>query len=680
MTRFFITTPIYYINAEPHLGHAYTTMVADAAARAHRLRGEDVFFLTGTDEHGQKVERAAQKAGLNANAFADQVAQKFRDLLPVLNISNDAFIRTTEPRHHAASQALWRRVRERGHIYKDRYEGWYCTVDEVFVPETQLVNDRCPICGNAVEKIAEESYFFRLSDFRDRLLKHYHDNPEFVTPKARRNEMISFLEAGLEDLSVSRTSFTWGIPVPDDPAHVMYVWFDALTNYMTASGYGSEDPAAVKRFEHYWPADVHLIGKEIVRQHAIYWPAFLLAAEMPLPRQVVSHGWWLMEGAKMSKSKGNVVRPQGYIDRFGLDALRYFVFREMVFGQDASFTDEAFLTRYNSDLANDLGNLVSRATTMIHRYCGGRVPAADVVIQSRTEERELGMALEGLIESVKSAVGSFQFSFALREIWDVIGAINRYIVTREPWVLAKDPAKRGELETALHVSADAVRVIAELIRPFMPESGERTLRMLGIEPSATAWATLTHGSLKPGTQMGPTSALFPRIEIPLEELQQMAADNEPKPSAIPPVAIGAPALVPIVPQASPVPTAAGANPTPPLAPAAPAADNRISIDDFMKVELRVAKVLTAERVEKSKKLLKLSVDVGTEHRTLVAGIAEAYEPEALVGKTVVIVFNLKPAKLMGIESNGMVLAASPDGGKPTVVSFEIPPDPGTRVR
>jgi methionyl-tRNA synthetase len=663
VNRFFITTPIYYINAEPHLGHAYTTMVADAAARAHRLLGEDVLFLTGTDEHGQKVERAAQKAGLETRAFADQVAQKFRDLLPVLNISNDDFIRTTEPRHYAASQALWRLVRDRGHIYKDRYEGWYCTVDEVFVPETQLVNGRCPICGNTVEKIAEESYFFRLSNFRDQLLEHYRAHPEFVTPKARRNEMVSFLEAGLDDLSVSRTSFKWGIPVPDDPAHVMYVWFDALTNYMTAAGYGSDGPAAAARFQHYWPADVHLIGKEIVRQHAIYWPAFLLAAGLPLPRQIVSHGWWLMEGAKMSKSLGNVVRPQGYIDRFGLDALRYFVFREMVFGQDASFGDEAFLTRYNSDLANDLGNLVSRATTMIHRYCGGVVPAADPAAAARPEERELENKLEALIQSVKSAVGSFQFSFALREIWEVIAATNRYIVTREPWLLAKDPARRLELEAALHGSAEAVRVIAELIRPFMPDTGERTLRMLGVEPAAHAWASLTHDALPPATQLGVTRALFPRMETPLEELQQMAADNETTPPASPASAPGAPVSAPAAAAAAPA-----------------AADNRISIDDFMKVELRTAKVLTAERVEKSKKLLKLSVDVGTEQRTLVAGIAEAYEPEALVGKTVVIVFNLKPAKLMGIESNGMVLAASPDGGKPTVVSFENPPDPGTRVR
>src|SRR5262245_35700307 len=360
--RFYITTPIYYINAEPHLGHAYTTIVADAAARAHRLMGESVFFLTGTDEHGQKVERAAQKAGLRPQQFADAIAQKFRDLVPLLNISNDDFIRTTEPRHYAASQELWRRVQANWFLYKDKYEGWYCTVDEVFVPETQLQDGRCPICGSVVEWIAEESYFFKLSAFQGRLLEHYRTHPDFVVPAIRRNEMVAFLEGGLEDLSVSRTSFKWGIPVPDDPTHVMYVWFDALTNYMTAVGFGQD----YGRFEKWWPADVHLIGKEIVRQHAIYWPAFLLAAGLPLPERVVSHGWWLMEGAKMSKSVGNVVRPQDYINRFGLDALRYFVFREIVFGQDADFTDEGFLTRYNSDLANDLGNLVSRATTMVH--------------------------------------------------------------------------------------------------------------------------------------------------------------------------------------------------------------------------------------------------------------------------------------------------------------------------
>jgi methionyl-tRNA synthetase len=464
---------------------------------------------------------------------------------------------------------------------------------------------------------------------------------------------VSFVDSGLQDLSVSRTSLKWGIPVPDDPAHVMYVWFDALTNYMTAVGFGADGDAAQARFERFWPADVHWIGKEIVRQHGVYWPAFLMAAELPVPRQLASHGWWLMDGAKMSKSLGNVVRPADYISRFGVDALRYFVMREMVFGQDASFTDEGLLGRYNADLANDFGNLVSRATTMVHRYRQGEVPAAATPRLADGPERELGAALNTAVERVKAAVRVFQFSVALREIWDVIGATNRYIVTREPWTLAKDAANREALDTTLYVAADGVRVIAELLRPFMPETGERTLKMLGIVPSPRGWASLGKHGLTAGTKFGETRPLFPRIEQTVEELRQMS--DQPEPTA-----------------AVPAPAAA--------TPAAPAAALRITIDDFMKVELRVAKVLAAERVPKSKKLIKLQVDVGTEQRTLVAGIAESYEPEALVGRTVVIVFNLQPATLMGVESNGMVLAGSPDGGKPTLVGFETPLPPGTRVR
>jgi methionyl-tRNA synthetase len=668
VNRFYISTPIYYINAEPHLGHAYTTMVADAVARAHRLMGDDVFFLTGTDEHGQKVERAAQKAGLTTTVFADRTAQKFRDILPVLNISNDDFIRTTEARHKAASQALWRRVRDKGFIYKGKYEGWYCTVDEVFVPETQLVDGRCPICGNTVERIAEESYFFKLSAFQQPLLDHFRRHPDFVTPAVRRNEVMSFLEAGLEDLSVSRTSFSWGIPVPDDSGHVMYVWFDALTNYMTAAGFGSDRPGDAERFARVWPADVHLIGKEIVRQHSIYWPAFLMAAELPLPHHVVSHGWWLMDGAKMSKSKGNVVRPQDYIALFGLDAFRYFVFREMVFGQDADFTDEAILTRYNADLANDLGNLVSRTTTLIQRFCDNRIPTPDEELRARQPERDLCADADDLIGRVKGSVASFQLSVALRDIWELIGSVNRYIVLREPWKLAKNSADRRELSTALYVAADVLAIIAELLRPFMPDAAERTLRMLGVTPQKGAWTTVGSGQLTPGATLGPINPLFPRIEHSVEELRKMAADtNEGATSA------------------APAPTPSAAAPLAATVPATPAATAdatpaRISIDDFMKVELRVAKVLTAERVPKSTRLLKLHVDTGVDQRTIVAGIAEAYEPETLVGRTIAVVFNLKPAKLMGIESNGMVLCASPDGGKPQIVTFDDPPAPGTRVR
>ena len=686
MSRYYITTPIYYINAEPHLGHAYTTLVADAAARARRLMGDDVFFLTGTDEHGQKVERAAQKAGMSTKAFADGVAAKFRDLLPELGVSNDDFIRTTESRHFAAVQALWRRVRDNGFLYKGKYEGWYCTVDEVFVPEKQLVDGRCPICRNAVETVAEESYFFRLSAFQQPLVEHYRNHPDFVTPSVRRNEMLSFLEAGLEDLSVSRTSFTWGIPVPDDPAHVMYVWFDALTNYLTAAGYGSGEAADAARFERFWPADVHLIGKEIVRQHAIYWPAFLLAAGLPLPRQVVSHGWWLMEGAKMSKSKGNVVRPHDYIERFGLDAFRYFVFREMVFGQDASFTDETMLTRYNADLANDLGNLASRVTTLVHRACGGRVPTPDARLLERADERVMTDAATALIVSVKSAMTSFQLSVALRDVWELIGATNRYIVAREPWRLAKDEDRRVELETALYVPADALRVIAELLRPFLPTTAERTLAMLGQVAEPASWATLQVGTLQPGTALGETVPLFPRIELSVEVLRQMTDQTSDTPAQ--PVV---PALQTAVLDAAgaarteaptDAPTAAAAAPQAAAAPAAAVAPGAelISYDDFMKIDLRAAKVLTAERVPKSKKLMKLLVETGVDQRTIVAGIAEAYEPEALVGRTVAIVFNLKPAKLMGIESSGMVLAGSAEGGKPFLVSFEEPLPPGSRVR
>jgi methionyl-tRNA synthetase len=653
MSKFYLTTPIYYINAEPHLGHAYTTMVADAIARSRRLLNEDVFFLTGTDEHGQKVERAAKKAGVETKAFADRTAAKYRELFAELNISNDDFIRTTEERHKRASQAIWRRVRDRGYLYKSSYEGWYCTVDELFVPETQLVEGRrCPTCGNPVERLSEESYFFQLSKFQEPLLEHYRAHPEFITPEIRRNEMIAFVSAGLRDLSVSRTSFTWGIPVPDDPTHVMYVWFDALTNYITAAGF----PDDQARLERYWPADIHLMGKEIVRQHTVYWPAFLMAAELPLPRRIIGHGWWLMNDAKMSKSLGNIVRPQGYVERFGVDALRYFVMREMVVGQDASFADEVFLNRYNADLANDLGNVVSRVTTMIHRYCGGRVPSRPDRIDDALE-RDMAGSVDRTIEAVVASAMRFDFSAALRETWELISGLNKYIVTREPWALAKDAASRPRLDATLYASADALRVIAALVDPVMPATAGRVRTMLGIQQES--WVDLRSGRLEAGVALGPVEPLFPRMEHTVEELRAMSAGSEP----------GAPTPAASTPAAAP----------PPAAPAAAGSD-KISIDDFMKVDLRVAKVLTAEKVPNSRKLVKLSIDVGTEQRTLVAGISEAYEPEQLVGRTVVIVFNLKPAKLMGIESNGMVLAASPDGGRPTLVGFDQEVAPGTRVR
>jgi methionyl-tRNA synthetase len=668
MSNFYITTPIYYINAEPHLGHAYTTMVADAIARSRRLMGDDVFFLTGTDEHGQKVERAALKAGIETREFADRIAGRYQALFRLLDISNDDFIRTTEPRHIRASQELWRRVRERGYLYKSNYEGWYCTVDELFVPEAQLIDGaRCPTCGNAVERVSEESYFFQLSRFQEPLLELYRSNPGFITPDVRRNEMVAFVSAGLRDLSVSRTSFRWGIPVPDDPAHVMYVWFDALTNYLTAVGYPDDE----RRLAKYWPADLHLMGKEIVRQHTVYWPAFLMAAGLEVPRRVVGHGWWLMNEAKMSKSLGNVVQPQGYVDRFGVDALRYFVLREMVVGQDANFADETFLTRYNSDLANDLGNVVSRVTTMIQRYCDGAVPGRPGVPAAATTDLELSGVAEATIERVRREADLFDFSSALREIWGLISALNKYIVTREPWALAKKPDSRPLLETTLYNAADMLRIVAALLEPVMPSTTVRIRRMLGIP--AESWIGLAAGTLPAGTALGTIEPLFPRMEHTVEELRKMA--ESPAPATSTPASPSAEAPPAQAPGGSPP------APAPPaIAPDPSSLDARISIDDFMKIDLRVAKVLAAERVPNSRKLVKLSIDAGSEQRTLVAGIAEAYEPEQLVGRTIVMVFNLKPAKLMGIESNGMVLAASPDGGKPTLVSFDVDVPPGTRVR
>jgi methionyl-tRNA synthetase len=662
MKPFYLTTPIYYINARPHIGHAYTTMVADAIARSRRLLGDDVFFMTGTDEHGQKVERAAQKAGIPTHEFADQTAAHFRQMCVDLNISNDDFIRTTEPRHHRAAQEIWRRVAAKGDIYKGDYEGWYCTVDEIFVPETQLVDGKCPTCGNKVERLKEESYYFRLSKYQQPLLDFYAANPDFLLPGFRLNEVRAFVEAGLQDLSISRTSFSWGVPVPDDPKHVMYVWFDALTNYLTVLGFGSEH---AERLERFWPVATHLVGKEIVRQHALYWPAFLMSAGLPPPRQIIAHGWWLMGGAKMSKSLGNVARYQDYAQGFGVDALRYFVMREMVLGSDANFSDDAILTRFNADLANDLGNVVSRATTMIHRYCDGIVPAPTPGLAGTEEvDRMLVTSMDAIISGVVTSFGHFEISLALKRTWELIAALNGYIVGREPWSLAKQPEQRALLETTLYHSADALRVTAALIDPVMPDAASRIRRMLGVEQEP--WSGLKAGTLRPGTKLGAIEPLFPRIEKTVEELRAMTGSEPTTPAA---------------PEAQPAPAAAPAATAQP-APAVPAAaDERIAIDDFMKVQLRVAKVLEAEAVPKSKKLIKMKVNAGEpEPRTIVAGIAEAYQPEQLVGRTIVIVANLKPAKLMGIESNGMVLAASPEGGLPTLISVDDRLPAGSRVR
>ncbi|MGE0394502.1 MAG: methionine--tRNA ligase [Vicinamibacterales bacterium] len=659
----FITTPIYYINARPHIGHAYTTMVADALARSRRLLGHDVFFLTGTDEHGQKVERAAQKAGMATPAFADDVAEAFREMCRDLNISNDDFIRTTEPRHFAAAQAIWQKVAASGDIYKGDYEGWYCTVDEIFVPETQLVNGTCPTCGGKVERLKEESYYFRLSKYQQPLLDFYEANPDCLQPHFRLNEIRTFVEGGLQDLSISRTSFQWGIPVPGDPRHVMYVWFDALTNYLTALGFGTDDESRVAR---YWPGVTHLVGKEIIRQHALYWPAFLMAAGLTPPKRIIAHGWWLMGGAKMSKSVGNVARYQDYTKIFGVDGLRYFVMREMPLGLDANFTDDGVLTRFNADLANDLGNLISRATTMVHRYCGGVLPAP---AGAGELDATLTADAAAVIGDVLAEFDRCQTSAALTRTWELVRAVNQYIVRREPWTLAKDPARRALLETTLYHAADTLRVIAALIEPVMPSTAARVRTMLGVGPEP--WTGLAPGTLPPGTRLGPTEALFPRIELTVEDLRAMS--NPESAAPVQPAAEPAPAAAATAAAAPASATPAPAGPVP-----APEGVVVIGIDDFMKVELRVAKVLAAEAVPKSKKLLKLSVDAGSETRTILAGIAEAYTPEQMVGRTIVIVANLAPRKLMGIESNGMVLAASVGDGLPVLVTVDNVP--GARVR
>jgi methionyl-tRNA synthetase len=668
MSASYITTPIYYINAQPHIGHAYTTMLADAIARSQRLMGQDVFFLTGTDEHGQKVARAAQKAGLETKTFADQVSTAFRQMCTDLTISNDDFIRTTEPRHYAAAQEIWKRVEKAGDIYKGEYEGWYCSVDELFVPEAQLVDDKCPTCGSKVERLKEESYYFRLSKYQQRLLDWYRDHPDFVQPEFRLNEVRTFVEAGLQDLSISRTSFTWGIPVPGDPKHVMYVWFDALTNYLTALGFGSGTPEADTRIATFWPTVTHFVGKEIVRQHALYWPAFLMSAGITPPRRIIAHGFWMMGGAKMSKSLGNVAKYQDYKDVFGLDGLRYFALREMPLGQDANFSDEAILTRFNADLANDLGNLVSRATTMVHRYRDGVIPEAPAE-RAQPLDRDLETAVTTAIGAVKADFQAHQVSLALQDTWTLVRHVNKYIVEREPWKLAKDVTNTDVLNQTLYRGADALRVIAALVDPVMPDAASRIRRMLGV--TSEAWTSLRAGSLAPGTKLGDVEPLFPRIEKTVEELRTMTG-NESAPPPAPPAA--APAAK--APAAAAVSSAAPA----PSASATATADGHIAIDDFMKVELRVAKVLEAEAVPKSKKLIKLKVDAGTDQRTILAGIAEAYKPEELVGRTIVIVANLKPRPMMGMESQGMVLAASTESGPPSLVAVDPSLPAGARVR
>jgi len=662
MTRkFYITTPIYYVNARPHIGHAYTTIACDTVARRQRMLGADTFFLTGTDEHGQKIERAAQAAGKTPQQFTDEVAGEFRALWQRMGISNDDFIRTTEERHKKRVQELFRRIRDNGFIYKGRYTGQYCFSDELYVDGAKP-GDPCPICGRPTETVEEENYFFKLSAFQDKLLELY-ANPDFIRPETRRNEVISFVRSGLRDLSISRSTFSWGIPVPDDPKHVIYVWLDALANYITAIGFGSAHAGAQEAFQKYWPADVHMIGKEIVRFHCVYWPAFLLAAGLPLPKAIVAHGWLLFEENKMSKSRGNIVRTETILDVLGADALRYFLLREVVFGQDGSFSFDALVQRYNSDLANGLGNLASRTLTMINRYFKGEVPYPSHTAARTAADDAISEAARKTIQEFAALFDQFQFSRALESAWSLVAAVDKYIVENEPWALGEkqDEDSRSRLATVLYTSAEALRIATALAHPVIPDATAKIWAQMGLgDIKKFSLGDLAWGQLRLGTKLGEVQPVFPRADkSAIERMQQM--EDQQRGSTVEDAKIVA-AQPPV---AQPAVTASAV-----VTPASPSPDSgKITIDDFAKIELRVGVVKVAERVPKADKLLRLEIDIGTEVRQVVAGIAEAYAPETLVGRKVVIVANLVPRKLRGLESNGMIVAASPEGGKPVLAGF-----------
>jgi methionyl-tRNA synthetase len=668
MNTFYVTTPIYYVNSRPHLGHLYTTLVADTVARYKRQRGFDTFFLTGTDEHGLNIERAAEASGTPVKQHVDAIVNEFKTAFDPYEFTNDHWVRTTDDYHKRAVQELWRLAQANGHIYKGKYEGLYCANCNEFYLESEAVAGAdgtliCPAHDRPLDRVAEESYFFRLSRFQDRLLELYEKNPNFVRPETRRNEVMSFVRGGLNDLSISRVSVKWGIPVPDDPDHTMYVWFDALSNYITAIGFGNDQFGGEKHFKKYWPADLQLVGKDILRFHTVYWPAFLLAAGLEPPKTVFAHGMWLSGGRKMSKTLGNVIDLAVLRKYFTTDSVRYFCMREMVFGHDGDFTYEALIDRINSGLANGLGNLASRTLTMIGRYCDGRVPAPGKAGEELTgRAREVRQSVAQALAQFDREFDEYNFSRALEAAWSAIERVDKFISDAKPWDLAKSEDQRGALDLVLHTATETLRHLTVLLVPVLPNATQEIWLQLGeqgkvegVAPNSLEWGAST------GKRIGEVKPIFPKLDKNkvMDEIKQQEA-------------AGKPAQTEEKPEEKKDQPPAAEQQTPAAAPqAAAAAASHITIDDFAKVELRVGQVLTAERIPKADKLLKFTIDLGeAEPRQILAGIAQYYEPEALIGRKVIVVANLAPRKMRGLESQGMILAASVgEEGRPVLAGF-----------